>query len=151
MTHSSPRPTSIRISRSVGATSINNPLSSHFWPIHQARAMSVYQLLLSFVLGGFLLWLCLSGDGSMTLESVFVVRVMFFLLFLASLLRHRQEKRGERVRQIHLLRRGNKKLKARREDFFSYSLLVSWIRLILLIAKVSKTIQVFETLRQCVP
>jgi len=41
ITPSSPRPTSIRISRSVGATSIRRPLSSHFWPIHHERASTI--------------------------------------------------------------------------------------------------------------
>ena len=38
ITPSKPRPTSIRISRSVGATRIRSPLSRPFWPIHHERA-----------------------------------------------------------------------------------------------------------------
>lgn len=41
MTHSRPRPTSIRISRSVGATRIRRPLSRLFCPIHQLRASTI--------------------------------------------------------------------------------------------------------------
>lgn len=41
ITPSKPRPTSIRISRSVGTTRIRRPLSSHFWPIHHERARTI--------------------------------------------------------------------------------------------------------------
>ncbi len=41
MTHSSPRPTSIRISLSVGAMRMRRPLSRFFCPIHQFRAITI--------------------------------------------------------------------------------------------------------------
>lgn len=41
MTHSRPRPTSILISRSVGATSMRRPLSRPFCPTHHERASTI--------------------------------------------------------------------------------------------------------------